>query len=295
GVRALPGDTALMLAGQSGGSSDPEALEAVRRKYGLDQPMVIQYVRYMWLFLQGDLGVSSSNGLPVGPTIVDRLPVTAQLALMSLTLAAILGVGAGILAALWRGRAGDYLIGIAGLAGISVPSFWLALVLVIVFAVNLGWFPASGYVSFVDDPIGNLTRMVLPVCALATSFAAIYMRQMRSAMTEALQTDYIRTARAKGLARWTIIVQHGARNSLITILTLTGLQLGALISGAVVIEQVFVIPGYGKLLLDAVLARDYAVVQGVALVTLIAYVAISLLVDALYALVDPRVRTSGRA
>lgn len=295
GVRYLPGDTALLMAGQSGASADPAVLEATRQKYGLDQPVTLQYVRYIELALRGDLGVSSSNGLPVAQAIADRVPVTIQLALTSLLLAAVLGVGAGVLAALWRGRAGDYAIGVVGLAGISVPNFWLALVLVIVFSVNLGWLPASGYVPFWSDPAGNVRGMILPSVALAASFAAIYMRQMRSAMAEALEADYIRTARAKGLSRWAVVMRHGVRNSLITVLTITGLQLGALISGAVVIEQVFVLPGFGKLLLDAVLARDYAVVQGVAIVTLVGYVLVSLVVDVLYTVVDPRVRAPGRA
>jgi peptide/nickel transport system permease protein len=291
GVRALPGDPALALAGES---RDPAALEATREKYGLDKPVPVQYVTWLGRVVQGDMGESSKSGLPVADTIVDRLPVTLELALLSLVIALALGIPAGILAAAKPGSAWDY--GGSGLAlvGLSVPHFWLGLMLILLVSVNLGLLPASGYVPFFDDPIQNLRRMIMPAFVLGTSVAAIVMRQMRSAMLDSLGADYVRTARAKGLPERSVIGRHAVRNSLLTVVTVVGLQLGILISGAVVTEQIFVIPGFGKLTLDSVLQRDFAQVQAVVLVVTAGYVLINLLVDFLYSVLNPRIRIAGR-
>jgi peptide/nickel transport system permease protein len=294
-ARSLPGDPALTMAGAGAGRPTPEMIQRARERYGLDSPVTVQYVRYAERALQGDLGISAVNDVPVSRTMLDRLPVTVELAMLSMLLALIVGVAAGVVAALFRGRAPDYTVSALGLLGISIPNFWLGLMLVLVFAIQLGWLPASGFTALSKDPAANLRDMVLPVIMLGTAMAAILMRQMRSSMVDALESDYVRTARSKGLPLRRVVIVHALRNCLIPLLTLTGLQLGALISGAVVAEHVFALPGLGSLLLDGVAARDYAVVQAVALVTAVAYVVINLIVDLLYAVADPRVRTPRRA
>jgi peptide/nickel transport system permease protein len=291
GVRALPGDPALALAGES---RDPAALAATRAKYGLDKPVPVQYVTWLSHVVRGDMGESSKSGLPVASTIWHRLPVTLELALLALIIALALGIPAGILAAVKPGSVWDYLGSALALVGLSVPHFWIGLMLILLVSVELGLLPASGYVPFFEDPLGNLERMIMPAFVLGTSVAAIVMRQMRSAMLDSLGADYVRTARAKGLSERDVIWRHALRNSLLTVVTVVGLQLGILISGAVVTEQIFVIPGFGKLTLDSVLERDFAQVQAVVLVVTAGYVVINLLVDVLYSVLNPRIRISGR-
>jgi peptide/nickel transport system permease protein len=292
GIRALPGDPALALAGEE---RDPTALAEVRAQYGLDQPILVQYWRWVTEVAHGNLGESLRTGISVSETILSRVPVTLELALLSLLVAIVFGVGAGVLAAVRRGSWTEWLANLAALLGLSVPSFWLGIMLILVFAIILGWLPASGYVSPLTDPVGNLQRMVLPSLVLGAQFAAILMRQTRSAMLQSLGADYVRTARAKGLSERQVVFGHALRNSLITVLTLLGLRLGLLISGAIITEQVFVIPGFGRLLVEAVFTRDYPIIQGVALVTVCGYVVVNLLVDLTYSFLNPRIRVGGGA
>ncbi len=292
GVRALPGDAALALAGEE---RDPAALEQIREKYGLNDPVPVQYVRYLGNSLQGDLGFSTRTGLDVTEIIVDRLPVTLELALLSLAVGLLIGIPAGILSALRRGTWIDNTSNAFGLLGLSIPNFWLGLVLILVVSVQLGLLPASGYVPFLDDPVGNLQRMILPAIVLGTGLSAVLMRQMRSAMLETMSADYVRTARSKGLSERQVVLVHALRNSLITVVTILGLELGALISGSVVTESIFQIPGFGRLIIEAVQRRDYPVIQGVALVSAVAYILINFFVDVLYSVLNPRVRVTGRA
>jgi peptide/nickel transport system permease protein len=292
GVRALPGDAALALAGEE---RDPAQLEQIREKYGLDDPVAVQYLRYIGSSLQGDLGFSTRNGSDVAEVIVERLPITLELALLSVLVAALIGIPAGILAALRRGTWIDNASNGFGLLGLSIPNFWLGLVLILVFAVQLQALPASGFVPFLDDPVSNLQRMIMPAIVLGTGLSAVLMRQMRSAMLETMSADYVRTARSKGLSERQVVLVHALRNSLITVVTVLGLQLGGLISGAVITEQIFVIPGFGKLIVDAVFTRDYPVIQGVALVTVFGYVLVNLLVDLSYSFLNPRIRVGGGA
>jgi peptide/nickel transport system permease protein len=292
GIRALPGDPALALAGEE---RDPAALAEVRAKYGLDQPILVQYWRWLREVATGNLGESLRTGISVSETILSRIPVTLELALLSLLVANLLGVGAGVLAAIRRGSWLEWLANMGALLGLSVPSFWLGIMLILVFAIILGWLPASGYVSPLDDLAGNVQRMVLSSLVLGTQFAAILMRQTRSAMLESLGADYVRTARAKGLSEPQVVFGHALRNSLITVLTLLGLRLGLLISGAIITEQVFVIPGFGRLLVEAVFTRDYPIIQGVALVSATAYIVANLAVDLLYSVANPRIRLQGAA
>jgi peptide/nickel transport system permease protein len=228
----------------------------------------------------------------VAQTIVDRIPITLELAALSVLFAVILGISAGVIAAVRRGSLADYASSSIALFGLSVPHFWLGLMLILLVSVKLQLLPSSGYVSFFDDPIENLRRMVMPAFVLGTGFSAIVMRQMRSSMLESLSADYVRTARAKGLSERSVIGAHALRNSLITVVTLIGLQLGALISGAVITEQIFVIPGFGKLTIDSVLQRDPAVIQAVVLIAAAGYVVVNVIVDLLYSVLNPRIRVS---
>jgi peptide/nickel transport system permease protein len=292
GIRALPGDPARALAGEE---QDPVVVEQIRTQYGLDKPVPVQYGRWLAQLVQGNLGESLRTGITVSRTVATRLPVTLELAFLSLLVAVLLGVGSGVLAAVRRGTGLEWLANGASLLGLSVPSFWLGLMLILVFAIILGVLPASGYVSPFTDPLGNIRRMLLPSLVLGGQFAAILMRQTRSAMLESLGADYVRTARAKGLSEPQVVLGHALRNSLITVLTLLGLRLGLLISGAVITEQVFVIPGFGRLIVESVFTRDYPIIQGVTIVSASAYIVANLAVDLLYSVANPRIRLPGAA
>lgn len=289
GVRALPGDPALALGGED---RDPAVLAQIRHDYGLDEPLPVQYVRWLGHVVQGDLGTDQRK-LPVAHTIVTRLPITLELAGLSVLLGTILGVLAGVVAAVRRGKPSDYAATSVALVGLSVPHFWLGLLMIVLFSVKLQWLPAGGYVPFRDDPVENLRHMLMPAIVLGTGLSAVVMRQMRSSMLDSLGADYVRTARAKGLSEFSVVGVHALRNSLITVTTIVGLQLGALISGAVITEQIFGIAGFGRLTIDAVNQRDYALIQGVVLVAAAAYVVVNLLVDVAYSLLNPRIRIVG--
>ncbi|HEY8705647.1 MAG TPA: ABC transporter permease [Gaiellaceae bacterium] len=287
GVRAIPGDPAIALGGEN---RDPAVLAAVRHKYMLDRPLPVQYTHWIWLALHGDLGTDQRE-LPVAHTIVSRLPITLELTLLSMVVAMLVGIPAGVIAAVRRGRPSDYAATAVALVGLSVPHFWLGLLMIVWFAVDLHWLPASGYVTL-HHPLANLDHMVMPAIVLGTGFAAVLMRQMRSSMLNSLGADYVRTARAKGLSEWQVVGRHAFRNSLITVTTVMGLQLGALISGAVVTETIFGIAGFGRLTIDAVNQRDYTLIQGVVLVAATGYVIANLLVDVVYSLLNPRIRVT---
>jgi peptide/nickel transport system permease protein len=289
GVRAIPGDPALAYAAEE---RDAATLAEIRDKYGLDEPLHVQYVTWIGLALRGDLG-TDSRGLPVAETIVSRLPLTLELAALAMLIGGVVGITAGVIAAVRRGKPSDYAATTVALLGLSVPHFWLGLLMIIVFSVNLGWLPAGGYVPFREDPLGNLEHMLMPALVLGLGLSAVLMRQMRSAMLDSLGADYVRTARAKGLSEWSVVGKHALRNSLITVTTVLGLQLGALISGAIVTEQIFGIAGFGRLTVDSIAQRDYALLQGVILVVAIGYVVVNLLVDLLYSFINPRIRVAG--
>jgi peptide/nickel transport system permease protein len=283
----LPGDPALIMAGEE---RDPEVIEQIRRQYRLDQPVPVQYVYWIKGVLTGDLGESMRIKVPVLQLIAEKLPVTLQLALMAIVIALGVGITAGIIAAVKKDTAWDYAANIVALWGISTPNFWLGIMLIFLFSVKLGWLPASGYVPFSQDWKASLISMLMPAFVLGNSIAAILMRHTRSAMLQVLGSDYVRTARAKGLKERAVILKHAMRNALTPVITLGALELGTLLSGAVLTEQIFAVPGFGKLIVDAVFNRDYAVVQGVVLVTATTYIALNLLADVLYVLVNPRLR-----
>lgn len=290
GIRALPGDPARVLAGQEAG---PGVIAAIRHQYGLDQSLPVQYADYFGRLLHGDLGRSTQDGLPVARILLQRLPITIELSVLAITVAICVGVTTGVVAAARRGRSADYAATGFGLVGLSVPHFWLSLLAILLFAVKLHWLPASGFVALTDDPVENLRRMLMPAVVLGTGFAAVLMRQTRAAMLGSLAADYTRTARAKGIAEIKVVGVHALRNSLTTVVTILGLQLGELISGAVVTESIFVIPGFGKLTVDSVLDRNYPVIQAVVLVTVAGYIVVNLCVDVLYAVFNPRIRMAG--
>lgn len=284
----LPGDPALVMAGEE---RDPAVLEQIRKQYRLDQPVPVQYVYWVGGVLTGDLGESMRLKEPVLTLVLQKFPVTLQLALMAIVISLVIGVGAGIISAVNKNTKLDYAVNVVALAGLSTPNFWLGIMLIFVFAVWLGWLPASGYVSPFDDFWLSLQTTILPAFVLGNAFAAVLMRHTRSAMLQAMTSDYVRTARAKGLTERTVVLKHAMRNALTPVITLGALELGTLLSGAVLTEQVFSIPGFGKLIVDSVFNRDYAVVQGVTLVTATTYILLNLLADIGYVLVNPRLRS----
>ena len=283
----LPGDAALVLAGED---RDPNVVAHLRAKLHLDEPLPMRYVYWLGGVVQGDLGESLRIQKPVLDLILEKLPVTVQLATMAFLIAIAIGITAGIVSAVTKDSVWDYAANAVALWGLSTPNFWLGIMLILLFSVSLGWLPASGYVSPFEDPKANLAAMIMPAFVLGNAIAAVLMRHTRSAMLQVLSADYVRTARAKGLVERAVVLKHALRNALIPIITLGALEFGTLLSGAVLTEQVFSIPGFGKLIVDAVFNRDYLVVQGVVLFTATVYITLNLLADLAYFAVNPRMR-----
>ena len=288
-MRAIPGDVVSQLVGVEQEIS-PERMEELRRIFGLDLPIHVQFGRWLSAALQGDLGTSLRTGRSISADLALRFPATLQLALMSLVIALAMAVPIGIIAALNRGRWPDYLGSAFVLVGLSVPSFFLGILLILLFSLRLGWLPPAGFVPFLEDPLESTRRMLLPSLSLGLILAAATTRIMRSAMLEILSRDFVRTARAKGLSERKVTLDHALRNALIPVVTVVGLQFGSLLGGTVIIEQVFSIPGVGRFALEGINLRDYPVVQGAVLVIAGAFVFVNLVVDILYAFIDPRVR-----
>jgi peptide/nickel transport system permease protein len=284
----LPGDPAKILAGEE---QDPSVVAYLRGKLHLDEPLPVRYAYWMGGVLKGDLGESIRTQQPVRDLVLQKLPVTVELALLAFGIALLIGLPAGVIAAVGRGTWWDALANGFALWGISTPNFWLGILMILLFSVQLGWLPASGYVSPFEDLAGNLASMIMPAFVLGNAIAAVLMRHTRSAMLQVLTSDYVRTARSKGLSERSVVLRHALRNALVPIITLGALELGTLLSGAVLTEQVFTIPGFGKLIVDSVFNRDYAVVQGVVLVTATTYIMLNLLADLAYFAVNPRLRS----
>ena len=283
----MPGDPAVVLAGQE---RNPVVVAQIRSQLWLDRSIPVQYLHWLGGLTRGDLGFSWRIRQPVLHLIAQKLPVTLQLSVMGFAVALLIGIPTGVISAVKRDTVWDWTVNVIGLVGISVPNFWLGILLILLVCVHLGWLPPSGYVSLAENWRMSLATTVLPAFILGNNIASTIMRHTRSAMLTALDQDYIRTARAKGLGEWTVIVRHALRNALIPVVTLGALELGTLLSGTVLIEQVFSIPGFGKLIVDSVFNRDYPVVQGVVLVTAALYIALNLLADALYVVINPRLR-----
>ncbi|HZP79301.1 MAG TPA: ABC transporter permease [Pseudolabrys sp.] len=284
----LPGDPALVMAGEE---HDPAVIAEIRAQYHLDRPFWTQYGYWVSGVLHGDLGQSLRIKEPVLKLVLEKLPVTIQLGSMALVIALTIGIGAGIISAVKKDTVWDYAANAFALWGISTPNFWLGIMLIFLFSVQLGWLPASGYVPLWEDWRASLASTIMPAFVLGNAIAAILMRHTRSAMLQVLESDYVRTARAKGLLERTVILKHAMRNALTPVITLGALEFGTLLSGAVLTEQIFTIPGFGKLIVDAVFNRDYAVVQGVVLVTATTYITLNLIADIAYILVNPRLRS----
>jgi len=287
-MRAIPGDVVTNLVGQA--EITPERLAELRRMFGLDLPVHVQFGQWLGAALQGDLGSSLRTGRSITGDLALRFPVTLELTLLSLVIALALALPLGIAAALNRGRWPDYAASVFALLGLSVPGFFLGILLILLFSLRLGWLPPAGYVPFTEDPWQNLRHMLLPALSLGLILAAATTRIVRSALLEVLGRDYVRTAKAKGAAPATVVLRHALRNALIPVVTVVGLQFGALLGGAVIIEQVFSLPGVGRFALEGINLRDYPVVQGAVLLIAAAFIVVNLIVDLIYALVDPRVR-----
>jgi peptide/nickel transport system permease protein len=283
----LPGDPAIILAGED---QDPTVIAYLRTKMHLDEPMPVRYGYWISGVFHGDLGESLRIQQPVLELIEEKLPVTLELAALAMVIALVIGIPAGIVSAVGKNSAWDYIANMAALWGLSTPNFWLGILMILLFSVSLGWLPASGYISPFEDLKGNLAAMIMPAFVLGNALAAVLMRHTRSAMLQVLNADYVRTARAKGLGERQVVLKHALRNALTPIITLGALEFGTLLSGAVLTEQVFSIPGFGKLIVDAVFNRDYAVVQGVVLFTSSVYIVLNLAADMAYFFVNPRMR-----
>lgn len=287
--RALPGDPFLVIAGEE---RDPEVIARLRQIYRMDDPVIVQFFAWLGQVVQGDFGRSLRTGEPVLSLILQKLPVTIQLAIASIIVALAIGLPAGIVAARRKGTIVDYSASALALSGLSIPNFWFGIMLILVVAVQLKWLPASGFESIFVDPKAAIERLIMPAFVLGGGLAAFIMRHTRSAMLEVLRSDYVRTARAKGLDEDTVVHRHALRNALIPIITLSTLLFGELLAGAVLTEQVFTIPGFGKLIVDAVFNRDYGVVQGVVLCTALGFILMNLIADILYILANPRLRNA---
>lgn len=289
-IRFIPGDPVMVLLGADRRST-PEQIENIRNAYGLNQSYPVQYLKWLQHVVTGDLGESLRTGRPLTQELGLRLPVTAQLTLFAAFLGLIPAIIAGTAAAIRRNSKLDYFTTITSLIGISLPNFFLATLLVLLFSFNLKWLPNVGYRSFFDDPWMNLKLMILPSLSLALPFMAVVMRFTRSSVLETLNQDYVRTARAKGLRQWNVVFRHVLPNAGIPVLTVAGIQVASLLGGAVIVEQIFALPGVGRYIYEAIQNRDYPVVQSVTLVLATIFVVVSLIVDILYAVLDPRLRT----
>lgn len=285
------GDPVLVILGQET-SADQQTVDRMRKDLGLNRPLPVQYLDWLRHVAVGDLGQSLRSPRPVTETILARLPVTIELTLLALSLSLIVAIPLGIIAALRPGSLVDVAVSTSASIGLSIPNFWLGILLIFVFALKLGWLPSGGYVPFVDDPLRNLKLMILPTLTLSTAYIGSQARYMRSAMLDVLGNDYVRTARAKGLAEHTVVRLHAARNALLPVVTIVGIELAGLLGGAVITETIFSLPGLGTLLIQSVAGRDITMVQGVVLFITVAVVVINLLTDFAYAFVDPRIRAT---
>lgn len=287
--KILPGDPVLAMAGEE---RDPAVLNYLREKYHLNDPLPQQYLAWVRRVAHGDLGVSLRTDIPVTTLVAQKLPVTIQLSVMAMLFAIITGIPLGILAAVKKGTRTEFGANLLALSGMSIPNFWLGILLIMLVAVHWRLLPASGFVPLSQDFWLSLKTSLMPALVLAAVISAYLMRHTRSSMLEALSADYVRTARAKGAPEWSVILRHAFRNALMPIVTLVTILFGELLAGAVLTEQIFGIPGFGKLLVDAVFNRDYAVVQGVVLCIATGFIVLTLLADVLYIVVNPRLRNS---
>ena len=285
----IPGDPVVAILGPDTART-MESIEVARKKLGLDQPLPIQYVNWLAKALRGDLGRSTRNKQPVSETLIQRLPVSIELAFVSIIIAAAIAVPLGILAATRVNSGWDLTASLLSVIGLALPNFWLGILMIWLFAVKLKWLPASGYTSLFEDPVAGLRHMIMPALALGAGASAGLMRHVRSSLLEVLRDDYIRTARAKGLQERRVLLRHALKNSLIPVVTVMGLTLGGLMGGSLIVESIFLVPGVGSLLVTAIFHRDFPVIQAGAMILALFVILINLGVDLLYAILDPRIR-----
>jgi peptide/nickel transport system permease protein len=288
-IRLIPGDAVAIMLGANT-EVTPEAMAQLRARIGLDQPLPVQYLHWALAALQGDLGTSLWTGHPVGDEILANIWPTLELTLLALVAGAGLAVPCGCLMAQYRGRWSDITMRLGTVAGLTIPSFWLGIVLILLVSRLAPGFASLGYVPFAEDPLGNLQRMAMPCLALALPILANLSRLIRSAMLDILGQDYIRTVRAKGAPEWVVVYKHALRNALIPFVTSVGITAGYLLGGAIVVEQVFAIPGLGRLILGAITERNYPLIQATILVVTVGFVVVNFSIDLIYGLIDPRVR-----
>jgi peptide/nickel transport system permease protein len=290
-IRLVPGDPVLAVLGLN---ATPDLIARLREDLGLNDPIYVQYVNWLTDLLRGDFGLDYRSNEPIGNLLLDRLPVTIELTAMALVMSIMFAIPLGVLAAVRRGRTADKATQGISLVGISVPDFWLGIMLILVFSLGLGILPSSGYVPFGEDPVENLRHMILPALALAAGLAAVLIRITRAAMLDVLHEDHIRFTRAKGVRERSVVFKHALRNAAIPIVTVVGLQAGYLLGGAIVIEQVFALPGVGRLVLDSVLQRNYPVVQASVLMVGLMFVLTNVAADLLYSVLNPKLRTASQ-
>jgi peptide/nickel transport system permease protein len=288
-VRLIPGDAILLMMAESA-NVDATQVALLRRELGLDRPTSVQYFVWLGRLLQGDLGTSLWKTGPVLDEILARVPVTVQLMVMAVSLSLLFAIPMGVISAVWQDRPLDYAVRVLSIIGLSVPNFWVGVMVVVIPSVVFLWTPPMGYIRLVEDPRGNLVQFFFPALVLGVSLSASVMRITRSALLEVLRQDYVRTARAKGLAGTVVVLKHGLKNAMIPIVSLIGVQVGFLLGGTVIVEQIFTLPGIGRLVLDSISQRDYPLLQGAVLFIALAYILVNLAVDMLYTWVDPRVR-----
>lgn len=286
-IRLVPGDPTAALLGDQ---ATVEQMAALRARLGLDRSLPVQFGAWIGTIVRGDLGTSTYMRVPVVSAIAQRIEPTAMLALFATLIAVAMGVTLGVIAAVRHNTAVDYVVMVVAMLGLSLPTFWLGLLMILFFAVTLDWLPVAGYVSILQSPVDALRYLVMPAVALGFSQAAIIARMTRASVLDTLGEDYVRTARSKGLRPRTVVIRHALRNAMLPILTVIGLSIATLAGGVVVTETVFNIPGAGRLVIDSVLRRDYPVIQGSVLMVALVYAIVNLLVDLSYALFDPRVR-----
>lgn len=286
----LPGDPALTMMGEDSGNE--EQYLALREQLGLDDPLYIQYGNWAWSILQGDFGRSVRTNEPVLELLLSRLPITFYYGATAMIIGIAIAIPVAMVSALKPGSRFDIVGTIGAMAGVAIPNFWLAILLMYLFAVQLNWLPASGYVSPFEDPIRSFERLIMPAIALGTAWAAIFMRQARSSLIEVLQQDYIQTARAKGIAQRAVVARHAMKNAMIPVITVMGVQVGNIFSGAIITETVFAVPGVGRITVDAIWFRDFTLLQGAVLMMTLGVLIANLLTDILYGYIDPRIRYS---
>lgn len=285
-MRLAGGDPARIMLGPR---ATPETISALRQKWGLEEPLYLQYLIWLKNLFLLDLGTDFSSGRPVMDLIVQRFPVTVTLSFFAMVVSLSIAIPAGIVSAINQNTPTDYAAVIFALIGVSMPNFWLGLMLIILFGLHVGWLPTHGYQSMLEDPVGGVRHIILPAIALGTALAAVVTRMLRSSMLEVMSENYIRTARAKGMSERTIIYKHALRNALIPTVTVVGLQIGYLMNGSILVESVFAIPGMGRLLVEAVFQRNFPVIQGVIVVVAIVFIIVNIVVDVIYTYLDPKI------